>query len=324
MSFFEFVKVHFIHICSIISITCIIFHKNMSNTDNDSVSSDASTDKEESINGSNSLTHRCSKSSNEKTWKTTDGTDGTVARCGDTSMACADINDCIHEKVKKIANNMFNENSNLSQYKDMNDFLLICIVFISRTLALIQHIESLLYEQSMTCTIKEMKETIENHYEGYEFELNNFKTIFFETKSDDLKKTFEDSFKDLLYTFKNTLSGYYSLEDFQATKSIYSNMKLTWSLYKFNLSEFRKEKENDYDKMYVLKNTPLLIQDWGILRRLGLKSDNTTNADHLQICDKVEPVAITFGVNEGHPQIENGHINRQIENRFFNPYAQTV
>jgi len=64
MSFFEFVKVHFIHICSIISITCIIFHKNMSNTDNDSVSSDASTDKEESINGSNSLTHRCSKSSN--------------------------------------------------------------------------------------------------------------------------------------------------------------------------------------------------------------------------------------------------------------------
>ena len=67
MSFFEFVKVHFIPICSIISITCIIFHKNMSNTDNDSVSSYASTDKEESNNGSNSLTQRRSKSSNEKT-----------------------------------------------------------------------------------------------------------------------------------------------------------------------------------------------------------------------------------------------------------------
>jgi len=304
----------------------------MSNTDNDSVSSDASTDKEESNNGSNSLTQRRSKSSNEKTWKTTAGTDGTVARCGGTSMAFADIKDCVDEKIKKIANNMFNENSDLSQYKDMNNFLLLNIVFISRILVLIQHIESLLYEQSMTYTIDEIKETIKIEYETYKMKLNNFKTDFLnkkfndfkKKKSDDLKKTFEDSFDDLLYTFKNTLSGYYSLEDFQATNSIYSNMKLTWTVYKFKLSDFRKEKENEYDKMYALKNSLLLIPDLHIMSNLKLYwYGDTPNTDHLQICDKVEPVAITFGVNEGPPQIENGHINRQIENGPFNPFAQT-
>ena len=43
MSFFEFVKVHFIPICSIISITFMIYHKNIDDKDYDSDCSNAST-----------------------------------------------------------------------------------------------------------------------------------------------------------------------------------------------------------------------------------------------------------------------------------------
>ena len=138
------------------------------------------------------------------------------------------------QKIIYICSLMFNKEKNRPHnYKNMSDFLKICINFTGNILELIDTLSTLISEDSNYFMHHGLKNNIVSYFKEFKFncESNNF---FHENQKN------ADLLNDLYDTLLTYLSEKNYLEDdFNNTEFIYSNVQLTWSIIKINLVQYQ-------------------------------------------------------------------------------------
>ena len=150
----------------------------------------------------------------------------------------------IDQKIIEICENMYNDTNKFKdhRYNYMSDFLKYSIHLTENILELIDTLSNLINENSNYF----MDDGILNCIKAFidEFK-SNCMTIHYFNKESNI-----DELNDLLFILGEYLnSNYYLEEDFKNNEFLYSNIQLTWSMIKINLTSYRDLQFKKYQKL---------------------------------------------------------------------------
>tara|TARA_B100001175_G_C19436240_1_gene603718 strand:+ start:38 stop:901 length:864 start_codon:yes stop_codon:yes gene_type:complete len=179
-----------------------------------------------------------------------------------------DFKSMFDEKIVNICQKMFNaEKCRPHHYNQMNDFLNTCIILTNEILDLITTLNNLINEDSNDFCNHGLVNTIQSSFKAFKY--NCEKIDFFHKKKYN-RRINEYLLNDLYEALNDYIKSTYYEIDFENTETIYSNIQITWTFIRYNLLNYQKMKNNEYQRiMFPSQNRLEYSEGWGLKKAIA-------------------------------------------------------
>lgn len=163
----------------------------------------------------------------------------------------------IDHKIIEICESIYNcENNQIHRYTDMETFLISCIKLIQDLLKLINTINSAVGENSNYYLNEDFKDNLEQElkkfFKKFNDECNNIVYFYYDEHGKKL-------LHDLCLLFSEHLEFDYSIDNFDNSEFLYSDIQFSFKLIEFNLELYKKKK---YEQFKNIKNSKRKSIGW--------------------------------------------------------------
>ena len=169
----------------------------------------------------------------------------------------------IDEKIIEICENIYNyDNNQVHKYTFMSTFLTNCMKLIEDILGLIERISTRISENGK-CSLHEdfinnLEEELIKFFKKFNNECKNIVYFYYDEHGKKL-------LHDLCLLFSEHVKFDYSTKNFDNSELLYSDIQLTWTIIKFNLELYEKEKYEQYRNITYVKRKNI---EWNIMKPL--------------------------------------------------------
>ena len=169
----------------------------------------------------------------------------------------------IDKKIIDICENIYNcDNNQVHRYTFMSTFLISCIELIENILELIERISKRIIENGEFYLNEDFNNKIDQDlieiFKKFNDECNSIVYFYYD---EDGKKLLNELYSLL----SDHLKFNYSVKDFDNSEFLYSDIQLTWTIIKFNLKLYEKEKYEQYRNITYIKGKNI---EWDIMKPL--------------------------------------------------------
>lgn len=169
----------------------------------------------------------------------------------------------IDHKIIEICESIYNcENNQVHRYTDMETFLISCIRLIQDLLKLINTLNSAVGENSNYYLNEDFKNNLEQKiikiFEKFKYDCNSISYFYYDKHGQNL-------LKELYKLLSVHIKFDYSIDYFDNSEFLYSDIQFTCTLMKLNLELYKKRKYEEFKK---IKNSKTKSIGWNIIEKI--------------------------------------------------------